>query len=106
LIVEARYVPLPAFHRTEGVDFLAHAREEGARHTRCAGFGAALVGVVHLEGDLVQLRHGVAADFARRTVVVGHTLGTLLQAATNADGSVVYLPNNEDRTDNTRRETL
>lgn len=99
-------MPLSALGRSVGVDLLAHARQEGARDAGGTRLGSALVGLVHLESDLVELRDWVAADLTRSTVLVGYTLGTVLEPAAYCDGSLLNLANDKHRRDNTRDQAL
>lgn len=99
-------VPLPPLDGAVRVHLLAHARQEGARESRRARLGHALVRVIHLERDLVQLRDGVAAHLARRAEQIRDALRALLQAAADDRRRVVDLADDQHGRDDARREAL
>lgn len=97
---------MPPFNGSVGVHLLAHARQEGASESRRARLGHALVGVVHLERDLVQLRDGVTAHLARRAEQIRDALRALLQPAADDRRRMVDFADDQHRRDDARREAL
>lgn len=101
-----RVNPLSPIYWSVGVDFLAHARQERARRTGRTMFRHALIAVIHLERNFMQLGDGVATHLARDAVVVCDALGALLQPPTHHRGLVANFADDEDGAHDTGREAL
>ena len=99
-------VPLSALHWAIRVDLFTHAGQESTSLAWCARFRNGLGTVVDFEGNFVQLRNRIAADFIGRTVMVGHTFCTVLKTAADNGRLVIDFADNKDRADNPRRQAL